>query len=269
MKLAYLGQLGAIAVGLIGCTKDTSLSASDQMSAGQALANEVEDSAGGFGAVNQGATAAPSCVTLSGDTSDPDNDSIPTHATLTFNCSAANILGGTTSVTGTLDVTDDQPAAIAWAFTGTAALHGAITTAGAATLTTDRTGSIKATQGTAAGPFELARTLVVTTVLTTARASVTMDVNNDWTLSYAPHATWTPGGVAITGTLTATGSWNVSIGSHAAEWTLATPTPLTLDPACDTRVTAGTLTGTYADAGAMHTVTVTWTGCGASTVTAR
>jgi hypothetical protein len=170
-------------------------------------------------------------------------------------------------LTGTLDVTDDSPSAIAWAFTGTANLHGSITATNAS-LTSDRSGSIKATQTSALGPFQLARTLVVTTVLVVGRASVTMDVDNNWTLGYTPQATWTPGGLAVTGLLTATGSWNVSVGAHSAQWTLATPTALTLDPACATRVTAGTVTGTFQDAaGAMRTVTVHWTACGKSVVT--
>jgi hypothetical protein len=74
--------------------------------------------------------------------------------------------------------------------------------------------------------------------------------------------------VVVGGTLTASGDWNVSIGTASAEATLASPTPLTLTPSCATRVTAGTLTATYAGAlGQMDTITVTWTGCGTRTVT--
>jgi len=253
---------------VVGCAKQstTTLGAADSQSAGQAMAADVEDSAEGFGPVDMGTSAVPSCITLTGDTSDPDGDSIPTNATLTFACTTTE-LGLTGTVTGTETVMDTEPDAVAWAFSATANLHGSLTGAGKASIVTDRSGSIVASQATAIGPFELARMLDVTTVLTGAAGqSATVDQTNAWTITYTPTATWTPAGVVVAGSLTATGSWDVTVGSASADATLATPTPLTVTPSCASRITGGVVTGTYADGSGTNTITVTWTGCGVSTV---
>jgi len=264
MRVAFLA---VCSLGLVGCAaKSGALTAAEAKAGGQALAAEVEAGASGFGPVNEGATALPACVTLSGDTADPDGDSIPNQATLTFDCTSTT--GAiTTTVAGTEAVSDDQPNAVAWAFSANVDLQGA-TTVGTASVTTDRHGTVVASQGSALGPFSLARTLVVSTTIATATAMTTVDVDNAWTITYTPQASWSPGGVVISGTLDAAGSWHVSVGTHDADWTLATPTALTLDPTCPTRVTAGTVTGSYEDARGAHMVTVAWTGGGASTVTA-
>ncbi len=262
-------RLFLIAVALVGCAKkDTTLSAADSQSAGQALAAEVEDSASGYGPVAT-QSAAPACVTLTGDTTDPDADSIPTNATLTFNCTNTE-LGYTGTLTGTEMVTDTEPNTAAWAFSANADLHAALTGPAGASLTVDRKGSIAATQTGAAGPFGLARSLDVTTVLTGAGVhptSITVDQTNAWTITYTPTLTWMPGSVVVGGTLDATGSWVVSVGDAQAEASIATPTPLTVSPSCNSRVTAGVVVGTYPDGANEDTITVTWTGCGISTVT--
>jgi len=259
----------AVLVAGAGCVAKSSgtIGQSDAQNAGKALAMGIEDSAGGFGPVSSGAAAAPSCVTLSGDTGDPDQDSIPNAATLTFNCSST-ALGLTGTVTGTEMVTDDQPNAIAWAFTADAMLHSTLTAVTNASIVSDRNGQIVASQDAVAGPFHLDRTLTVTTVFTGANgAKASVDEMRAWNVSYAPQVTWTPGGAVVSGTVSATGSWDVTVGSASASATLATPTPLTLTPTCSTRVTAGTVTATYEGGGHMNTITVTWTGCGLSTVT--
>ena len=254
---------------VVGCVKkDGGLSPGEAQSAGQALGAEIEDGAKGFGSVAHGAAATPPCTTLSGDTADPDGDSIPNNATVTFNCSDTS-LGYTGTLTGTLNVADNQPAALAWAFAGTANLHATLTGPAGGMIVTDRQGSIVASQATAVGPYQLARTLTVTTVLTAANGnSATVDVDNDWTINYTPTATWTPGMIVVGGKLEAQGSWNVDVrGGASASAALATPTPLTLTPSCESRVTAGTVTATYANGTKTNTITVTWTGCGASSVT--
>jgi hypothetical protein len=49
---------------------------------------------------------------------------------------------------------------------------------------------------------------------------------------------------------------------------VSTPTPLTLTPTCETRVTAGVVKATYDDErGVAREITVTWTGCGQHVVT--
>ena len=143
---------------------------------------------------------------------------------MTFNCSDTS-LGYTGTLTGSLNVTDNQPAALAWAFAGTANLHATLTGPAGGMIVTDRQGSITASQTTAVGPYTLARALTITTVLTGAdHNSATVDVDNDWTITYTPTATWTPGAIIVGGKLAATGSWNVDVrGGASASATLARP----------------------------------------------
>ena len=261
--------LWLVVVASAGCAAkkaDGTIGQADSQSAGNALATEIEDGAAGFGPVASQGAAAPSCVTLSGDTADTDGDSIPASATLTFNCTATQ--GGYTGmVTGTEMVTDPKPNTVEWAFTATANLHLSLTGPAGASITNDRTGTIVGAQ--AGTTFSLARTLDSTTTLkaTPNGTGVSIDENNAWTITYAPTLAWVPGAVVVGGTVTAAGSWSVTIGNNAADATLATTTPLTFSPTCATRVTGGALTATYEGGGHMNTLTVAWTGCGARTVT--
>lgn len=265
-----LGSIAALAlIPLVGCVKkdDGGLSNTEARSAGDALANGIEDSALGFGKVSEGMAADGTCVTPSGDAADPDMDNIPNNAKLTYNCTGM-LFGFTGTLTGTLGVVDDQPNAIAWAFTGMSDLNASLTGPDGASIVRDWSGKIVASQASPVGPFKTQRTLDVTTVFTDRRgAKLTVTEDNDWAVTFTPMATWTPGSLIVTGKVSATGSWNITVGEHAATATIATPTPLTLDPACASRITAGTVTGSYVDDAENNgTITVTWTGCGVKTV---
>lgn len=256
-----------VSVAAIGCAKQgDTLSAAESQNAGLVLAAGIEDSAVQFGPMTT-AQFTTGCLTLSGDGTDPDGDRIPTSATLTFNC-ADKLLGYTGTVTGTLSVTDDQPSAVAWAFTGVADLRSSLTAPSGASIANERTGQLVGTQSSPTGPFALVRTLDVTTTFKAASgATVIVDESTEWTIQYAPQITWKPGEIAVGGSLTASGMWNIAVGNRSAAATVATPTALTLTPGCATRVTAGTVTGTYQGGGKTNTISVSWTGCGQSTVT--
>lgn len=263
-RLAWLIACGALAT---GCMKQGGLSDAEAHSAGDSLGAGIEDSAKAYGPMTA-AGADSMCVVLSGDTADTDQDSIPANAKLTYNCTST-LLGYTGTLTGTLNVADDQPSAIAWAFTGMGDLHATLTGPFGGNIKRDWTGSLKGAQTSAIGPFTTTRKLDVTTVFTPAGqhpSSTTVTEANDWTVTFTPMATWTPGGVSVTGSLAATGSWNVDVEGEMFDATLATPTPLHLDPACASRVTSGVVKGTYTDGKAMKSITVTWTGCGVHTV---
>jgi hypothetical protein len=265
-----VGVASLLAVTVVGCVGNSgaderALSQAESRSAGDALGAGLEDAAKTFGPVNS--TSADGCIVLSGDTSDADLDSIPADAKLTYNCSAT-VLGLTGTLTGTQSVIDDQPAAIAWAFTASANLRASLSSLNSASIERDWSGQIVGAQGSPLGPFTLARTLDATTVFTDAAArATTVTEDNDWSVSFAPSLTWTPGGIIVPGSLAATGRWNVDVDGIGAEATLSTPTPLVLSPTCATRITAGTIRGTYEASGALHTIDVTWTGCGAHVVT--
>jgi len=244
----------------------TTIGQAQSSSAGQTLAAGVEQGAATFGPITTGSGADASCATLSGDTSDPDGDHIPNNATLTYNCSAS-AFGATGTLTGTLNVVDDQPASIAWAFTGMADLMSSLTDGRGTSVTATSSGKLVASQVSIAGPFALARNLDGTTELKTATKTTTVDETDQWTITYTPMFQWTPGTIVVTGALSVSGMWDVTVDGAAANATLSTPTPLTLTPACRTRVTAGTVVASYTANGQGNTITVTWTGCGQSTVT--
>jgi len=266
LRLGALASL--VATSALGCaaTQERALSQAESASAGDALGAGIEDAAKTFGPVAT-AGADGGCVALVGDTSDADGDGIPADAKLTFDCSTT-VFGLTGTLTGTEGVTDDQPDAIAWAFTGSADLHASLTGPRGASIVRDWSGQLVATQAAALGPFTLGRTLDATTVFTTATGTTTtVTENNDWSVSFTPSIAWTPGAVIVSGSLDAAGSWNVDVDGVGAEATLSTPTPLTLSPTCATRITAGTVRGTYEAQGVSHTIDVTWSGCGLHTVT--
>jgi hypothetical protein len=267
----------SIGVGGAGCMKpaddtDGGLTQVEARAAGDALGNGVEEAASTYGPM-VAASADSTCITLGGDTLDPDADSIPNNATLTYNCTT-QALGYTGTLAGTATVTDDQPAAHAWAFSGSADLHATLTGPGGASITSDWSGSLAGSQASPLGPYALDRVLGVVTVFAAGGgddgqpvASTTVTEDNDWTVTFTPQATWTPGGVIVTGSLAATGAWNVTVNEKTFSATLATPTPLTVNPACATLLTAGVVTGTYPEAGGtMGSIVVTWTGCGQRTV---
>lgn len=257
----------SVSAAAAGCAKqENTLSSSESQSAGLALAAGIEDSASQFGPIATPQFTA-GCSVLSGNSADPDGDHIPTSATLTLNCTDSRF-GYTGMVTGTFMVTDDQPDTVAWAFTGLADLHSSLTAPSGASITNDRSGEWVGSQGSPTGPFSLARTLDVTTTFRAANGTTVAVVENtEWTIQYSPQVTWKPGEIVVGGSLTATGMWDISVGNRSASATVATPTALTVTPNCATRVTAGTVTGTYQGGGKTNTISVVWTGCGQSTVT--
>jgi len=250
---------------------DGTFSNSESVAAGDALGASVESSASTFGPLDQNAAVdGATCVTLTGDLTDTDGDNIPVSATLTYACTET-FLGLTGNLSGTLAVTDDDPNAAAWKFTGTAALHASLTNLAGASIVTDRDGTLTATQAGLVGPFALDHDLDVVTVFTGARdnnpATLTVTEAAAWTLTFTPMVTWTPGGLIVSGNLAADGAWTVTVGSAVAAATLSTPTPLTLTPTCETRITAGSVAASYVDStGIDRVITVTWTACGVHTV---
>lgn len=268
LSLAAVAVL-AIGAGCAGSKSNATkvIDNTESQNAGKTLAASVEDTANALGPADQGAAFAGSnnCYTLSGDTSDTDGDHIPANATITFtNCTktAPNV---TYVLNGTETVKDDEPTTPAFAFT--LGIDGTlVATAANATGTVHRTGSIVGSVPTA-GTYQLAHDRH--TDENAQGGGQTFTATEDYTLTtqYTPTGAWTPGQPAVGGTYSVDGTWNATVQGASADATVATTTALTLDPACDTHVTAGSITATFDGPNATRTLTVTWTACGARTVT--
>jgi hypothetical protein len=260
--------LFAAAVTATACAEKTEtnepFTAQEAASAGNSMAAGIEDAAKGFGPVNQ--NNADGCVTMSGDPSDADHDSIPANAKATYNCTA-RLLGYTGTVTGTQSITDDAPTIAAWAFTGSHDFHSTLTGPVGNSVVRDTRGSLVATQSGLT--FGLQRMFDGTTVFTDNKGSTTVEEAVDWKIGFMPTVAFMAGQPVVAGALSANGSWDVAVGAHAANATIATPTPLTIAPSCASLVTAGSITASYDIDGTSHAITVTWTACGQHIVTSR
>ena len=248
--------------------QDQSLNQSEASVAGGSLATEVENSGQTFGPVNSGSSLDRSCVELSGDIADADGDSVPVAATLTFDCTT-KALGFTATLTGTESVVDDQPNLAAWSFTAQAHLEAVLTGPTGDTLTIDRDGSIVATQDGLLGPYHLQRNLAVSTVAAGSKPA-TIEADNAWMMTFKPQLEqpWSGGDPVVGGKLDASGTWNFTVSDASNEISVEATIDgsVTLSPSCATRVTSGTVTGTFAADGATKSIEVTWSSCGQHTV---
>ncbi len=234
--------------------------------AGEALAAGIEDAALRYGPVMPPAAADASCVTPSGDMSDPDGDTIPTSARLAFDCEKRR-LGFTGVLTGNEEVTDSRPNLLWWAFSATTDLRASLTGPFGGSAVVDTDGSIVASQPALVGPFLLDSTLDVISVITNVRGrQTTVSESLDWTVAYHPDLEWNPGELVVGGSLTVGGSWVVSVDDRSADATVVTPAPLTITTECATLVTAGQVDATFAVGERTGTLTVVWSGCGAPDV---
>ena len=173
--------------------------------------------------------------------------------------------GGITMVlNGTESVTDDEPAAKAWAFTAGYDLsvdeqtqNGHITTTQKGTAVGTHPGGVFQTK------YDLTQTGDVAGQGHNAHVSDAMK----WTAVYAPSTAWTPGDPPAAGTFTVDGNWDVAISDNGdldgGDMTVVTLTPPAIDPNCSSLITAGALSASTQG----HVVTVTWTGCNTTTVT--
>jgi hypothetical protein len=99
--------------------------------------------------------------------------------------------------------------------------------------------------------------------------SVTEAVMENLNATYSFPATSTlllEGDPLPAGTFSIAGTESFTINSTAYSFAVATPTPLSVDPACTTGVTAGVLTVTFNGSSSSGTATITWTACGVYTV---
>lgn len=204
----------------------------------------------------------PNCPTVAPAVpADADGDGVPDQATYTF--IAANCMDpedGLT-VTGMLSIADPTPQTASLDYTATV-------------------DSLTATFSTAqleiGGNVAVAETpgQITLQVNDTLKATETSPQQTSNGLTENVNATYTfPAGETLlvendpvpAGTLSLTGNLTYYIGAQTYSFTAATTTDLTIDPNCDSSVTAGVVTVTFTGTSS-GTETITWTSCGVYTV---
>lgn len=210
-----------------------------------------------------------SCVTVTG--SDADADGFPdagASGNVTLDSCQRPAFGSVLALSGSATVDDGDDGALAsFAHTGAGAFSLSGGGFDAATWTFSDSG------GDATGYYGLHSAASLGT-----SGDGILDVTLGYQLdaAYDPDASWTPGTPLAAGTLTVEGPLNAFFPSPfpSARGELLTGMPLTVDPGCPERITAGELRAFYATSvnddecsgprWAVWKVSVTWTGCGES-----
>jgi len=92
-------------------------------------------------------------------------------------------------------------------------------------------------------------------------------ISRDWTLDYTPSSAWHPGQPMAAGSVSVSGSFTGDVDGQSIDGDVTTVTPLSVDPACPTRVVGGELERQMSKGGHTRTIDVTWSACGQKTVT--
>jgi len=278
----------SLVIGLSACSDSTnqsggtSISASESNDIGEALADEIDQSAGtvtvdGAAAGKASAQSAASfsvagtppgtgCATVS-STTDTDGDGVPDLATYTFAlpaCSFTGFRGGTLEVTGTVDISDPTPTDFDFAFQAT--LHDlqfAFTgPMGNLSYTAVRNGT-RVLSGNAAGA-SLSNTITVVRTFP-VRQPATASHNLLLTFTPAQGESLAAGQPLPNGTFQQSGTFTWSRGSVTRTFVVTTVDPLVWDASCttDRKVASGEIRATLGDGGYVRTV---WSGCGVDPV---
>jgi hypothetical protein len=276
----------SLVMGLSGCSDSTNpsggttISASETSDIGEAMADEVDQSAASLtigGAASGEASAqsaasfsmtmtGPGCATVSSST-DTDGDFAPDLATYTFAlpaCSFTGFRGGTLEITGSIDLSDPTPTDFDFAFQAT--LHDLqfkfTNPAGDKSYTAVRNGT-RVLTGNANG-------LVLTNNITVDRTFPVRQpasVTHDLILTFTPDAgsTIILGQPLPSGTFVKAGTFTWTRGSTTRTFTVTTVSPLVWDSSCttDRKIASGEIHATLSDGSYIKTV---WSACGVDPV---
>jgi hypothetical protein len=278
----------SLVIGLGACSSSTnpsggtSLSAAETNVIGEAVADEVDQSAGSLtlDAAAPGKASAQSaasfslagtppgtgCATVSSST-DTDGDGAPDLATYTFAlpaCSFTGFRGGTLEVTGTVDISDPTPSSADFAYQAT--LHDLLFAftgpQGNLSFTALRNGT-RVLTGNAAGAALSNQITVVRTFPLGEQATVTHNLL--LTFTPAQGESLALGQPLPNGTFEKSGTFTWVRGSVTRTFAVTTVSPLVWDASCttDRKITSGEIHATLSDGGYLKTV---WTGCGVDPV---
>lgn len=199
---------------------------------------------------------------------DTDGDGIPDSFTETWGSDCSDTASGTIlTISGAITIADATPTVADLAYNASISNFMIQESGSSATLSI----AINGTLGVAETLTSISETgNYQYTFVETAPSNVSESVTENLNAVYTFPSTGTllvEGNQLPAGTFTLAGSETFTINSTNYAFTVATPTPLTVDPACVTGVTSGVLTVTFTGSSGSGTATITWTGCSVYTIT--
>lgn len=270
MKLGTYVVIGVASLALVACEEKeegNAIGPAQSQIAGGALADSVESGAIQFQGTNP--AAGFTCHSVAGDASDPDQDSIPTDVTVTYaNCSQSGE-GVIVTLNGQQSVKDLNNTAASFDFSLASDITiGVMSTAGGSIMANE---DFTLTGSQPAGGYQI--DVNGSRSVDAAGDGNTFQYDEDvaWAENYTPGSAWAPGDPLVAGSYTVNGQWSVAVDFNqenaSANADVQTVTPLSLDPACESLVTAGKISASYEGPDGSRSLTVEWTACGSHTVT--
>lgn len=265
----------SLVIGLAACSDSNdpsdgaTISAAETNDIGEAVADEVDQSAGSFSLHGAGAgevPPGPDCATVS-NTTDTDGDGAPDDATYTFAlpaCSFSGFRGGSLEITGTVDLSDPTPGNADFAYQAT--LHDLqfkfTGPQGNLTFSAVRNGT-RVLTGNAAGASLSNNITVDRTFPVRQPASVTHNLL--LTFTPAQGESLALGQPLPNGTFVKSGTFTWTRGSVTRTFVVSTVEPLVWDASCttDRKIASGEIHATLGNGGYIRTV---WSGCGVDPV---
>lgn len=207
----------------------------------------------------------PNCPALSPLTpTDSDNDDVPDNVTETFNVSGCTDAANGATLSGSASFSDPTTSTADLDFQARIDnIVGTVDGDGVnGRLAAGGTASVAEMRGQVAYQGDWSITFAETAPRT---FDDSLAENITATFEYGGAALLTDKDSLLPGTRQVGGTVFFTSGANTYAFTLATPTALTVDPTCDTDITAGVVQISFTGA-ASGSETITWTGCGAYTV---
>ncbi len=270
MKIGtWCAVVGVASLAVAGCKEEEpkAIGPGQSQIAGGALADSVEQGALQFQGTNP--AAGFTCHSVSGDPSDTDQDGIPANVTVVYsNCSQSGN-GVIVTLNGQQSVQDLNLSAASFDFALASDISiGVTSTAGGSIMANE---DFTLTGSQPAGGYQI--DVDGSRSVDAAGDGNTFQYDEDvaWAENYTPGSAWAPGAPLVAGTYTVNGDWAVAVDFNqenaSANANVTTVTPLSLDPACESLITGGTISASYQGPEGQRSLTVQWNGCGSHTVT--
>jgi hypothetical protein len=199
---------------------------------------------------------------------DSDGDGIPDNVTETWGSDCADTSGGEIfSISGSISISDATPNTPDLAYNSNIDNLEISESGSEANLSIGINGTL--------GVSETLSSISVAANYTynfaeTSPNAVTEAVTEKLTSTYSFPATSSllvEGDSLPAGTFNISGQETFTVNNTTYAFTVATPTPLSVDPSCPTGVTSGVVTVGFSGQGATGSATITWTACGTYTIT--